>query len=228
MTAPPTPPRIVALADLADTYRVPDYMPADWRILVVPGDLSVDGDLQLEWDRPDGNANPPRHDWRDAAGCPPDEAIDGVAIEGSLHVDGAIISHWAGPMLLVREHLRARSLIAGGAFIRIRGDAEVTDTVLGHTNHGELYIDGTTTAPLLIWDDHFFNAATINAPYTFDTRAAAWEDWEYDDDLDGYPVPEQLKPVLREEFGCWDEVMDALRAGKDVVKPNFRDQASSG
>jgi hypothetical protein len=227
MSPPPTPPRIVALADLAEAYGVPDYLPADWRILVVPGDLIVDGDLLLDWDRPRGTDPASQHHWRDAAQHSDGEAIDGLAIEGSLHVSGALINLSDGPILLVRDHLRARTLIAGGSFIRIRGDVEVTDTVLGHTNHGELHIDGTVTAPLLIWNDHLFNATTLNAPYTFDTRAAVWEDWEYDDDLDGYPLPEQLKPILREEFGCWDEVMDALRAGKEVVKPNLGGQASS-
>lgn len=218
MPSPPNAPRIVALSDLAGDYRVPDYMPAHWRILVCPGDLVVDGDLRLEWDRANDDAGGTLHDWRDAAHCPADESIDGIAIEGSLHVSGAIVSHWAGPVLLVREHLRARSLIAGGAFIRIRGDADLTDTVLGHTNHGELYIDGTVTAPLMVCDDHMFSAAHRNVAHLFEVREAIWDGWGYDDDLDAYPVPESLRPVLRDDFETWDEVMNELRAGKAVVR----------
>lgn len=212
-------PRIVKIGEIADAYRIPDYhREENLRIFVHPGDLTIDGDMSLAWDAPSDAADSPL-DWRKAVQCPDGERIDGLVVEGDLRLGGALINLWAGPMLLVGGHLAARTLVAGGSFIRILGNVDIADTLLAHSNSGELHIGGTTTAPLLIGEDnHYMTLGPCTSPIIFDAREAARDDWEYDDDADAYPVPEQLKPVLREGFGNWDDIMAALKSGKPVTK----------
>ena len=75
--------------------------------------------------------------------------------------------------LIVDGNLTARALSLSGGNTLINGDCTVTDAIYGFYNHGELTINGETTALLIIADDYSMNLnGVVNTNYIMGT---AWK-----------------------------------------------------
>lgn len=106
------------------------------QIRVVDGDLTIAGNLMLDWDA----------GW-DA---------HGLIVTGDLLVDGAIINANmnGGPFLLVVGKTQAFAVVGGGAELVFEGDAVVEDIVIGHYNDGILMFRKNLTTPVVVTVDH--------------------------------------------------------------------------
>ena len=108
------------------------------RFLFLPGPLVIDGDFG--------------DDYRPAGGQK--ASFDCILVDGDLQVSGRVRFYQQAPGLLVRGDLRAKTLETGDSFVRVLGDVDVTQAIIGNYNDGSLGIAGSATAPYLVALDH--------------------------------------------------------------------------
>lgn len=83
--------------------------------------------------------------------------IAGMIFRSDLQVDNTIFDFELDTyscFLQIAGNLRCHNLVAGCAIIHVGGNVNVTDTLLGFYNHGEITIGGDLHAKLWIEDDH--------------------------------------------------------------------------
>lgn len=108
------------------------------RFLFLPGPLVIDGDFG--------------DDYRPAGGQK--SSFDCILVGGDLQVSGRVRFNRQSPGLLVRGDLRAKTLENGDSFVRVLGDVNVTQAIIGNYNDGSLGIQGSARAPYLVSLDH--------------------------------------------------------------------------
>ena len=114
-----------AASDLFDLYQ---------RFLILPGPLVIQGDFG--------------DDYRPTAGR--GDSFDCIIVNGDLRVSGRVRFDKPSPGLLVRGNLKARTLENTDSFVRVLGDVEVTQTIIGSYSDGSLGIQGSAKAPYLV------------------------------------------------------------------------------
>lgn len=169
------------------------------KVLIVEGDLSVDGPLQCDRNLGHGAA--------------------GLIVTGSLTVRGPIVNADAngGPFLLVLGTTRAQAIVAGGAELMFVGDAVVDDIVVGEYNDGILRFGGSLTVPVAITNDHDFSVA-----------GGVRGRW-LDPFNEGHSWTSVLHPQLPvekdeeggEEFDVMGQLVPRLLAGKPVLRADL-------
>ncbi len=106
------------------------------RVRVIEGDLTIDGDLLLDWEERFSS--------------------QGLVVTGDLTVTGAIVNANmnGGPFLLVGGKTRAHAIVGGGSQFIFEGDVHTDDIVLGHYNDGSMLFKANLKAPLVVRMDH--------------------------------------------------------------------------
>ncbi|SDU15749.1 hypothetical protein SAMN05216210_2109 [Halopseudomonas salegens] len=169
------------------------------QIRVIEGDLSIDGNLLLDWDEKWGS--------------------DGLIVTGNLTVSGSIInaSGDSGPFLLVGGQSSAHAIVGGGAELVFEGDAEVADIVIGHYNDGILEFGSNLTAPAVVTMDHYL---VIDGE--LDGR---WFDvFDRDDKWSAFLDMRRAEFAIMEEDewrGLDDALFPVLKAGHSVLRPDL-------
>lgn len=108
------------------------------RFLFLPGPLVIDGDFG--------------DDYRPAGGHK--SSFDCILVDGDLQVSGRVRFNKQSPGLLVRGDLRAKTLENGDSFVRVLGDVDVTQAIIGSYSDGSLGIEGSARAPYLVSVGH--------------------------------------------------------------------------
>ena len=121
----------------------------------------------------------------------------GICVLGNLKVNGSIVNRTGegGPMLYVKGNLEADNLIAGGAFVEVKGTTTVKHYVYGHYNDGITRL-GDVVAKAVISQDHDLSTGKVVGL-----------------DLDvGCDVDEYFDPK-------YDDEIDAMLDGADLIIP---------
>jgi hypothetical protein len=121
----------------------------------------------------------------------------GICVLGNLKVNGSIVNRTGegGPMLYVKGNLEADNLIAGGAFIEVKGTTTVKHYVYGHYNDGITRL-GDVVAKAVISMDHDLGCGEVSGL-----------------DLDvGCDVNKYFGPKYEDEI-------DAMLDGADLIIP---------
>jgi hypothetical protein len=198
-----------AVTRFALTKLLPGY---DSRVPIAPGgtvrvhegDLSIEGDLRLDW----------------GAGWGDEER--GMVVTGDLGVSGSVLNTEgdSGPFLVVLGNLRAGNLVAGGSSIHIDGDVHLDEILVAFYNHGKLAVKGTVTARLVINDEHATDLGRYEGP-AYDVRRAF--QWGYLDPEWGSELA-PLQELLVDEVTLWPETWfrdgtsyDAVDVAEDIV-----------
>ncbi len=189
--------------------------------LVVEGDLKLNQDLRLDLE-----ANTWTTDalaWRKSLGIvddrymPENYGIRGLIVTGDLVVDGSIINRdsESGAFMLVMGNVHAHSLVSGGAYMQVNGNATIRDVAYGHYNDGCIFINGDLSAPVFISEDHGFSYKSLsNNQFRYNSH----EDSLQEDDEEGNPlIPETLRPLLSNEIEAWGDILGYLCAGYPVL-----------
>jgi hypothetical protein len=221
---------IITVSELATQYELPEWMDRNNRLLIHKGDANIAGNLYLDWDRGWRNGDILKQwaEWNNLP-IPGEEEIDGVLITGNLSVSGSVINADGdgGPALLVMGNLSAQSLVSGGAYIDIRGNATLTEAVYGHYNDGVLNIWGKVIAPIYINDDHSmsvgmntflktgsFSKSDYDTQVYMNVRELSQE--LYSDD----PIPQPLRKLVSPQLQKWSEILSSLCEGASIMNPS--------
>lgn len=107
---------------------------------------------------------------------PEDAHLSAIYFKKNLHIPNCCYVDYDSDYsasLIVDGNLTARALSLSGGNTLINGDCTVTDAIYGFYNHGELTINGETTALLIIADDYSMNLnGVVNTNYIMGT---AWK-----------------------------------------------------
>ncbi len=107
---------------------------------------------------------------------PEDAHLGAIYFKKNLHIPNCCYVDYDSDYsasLIVDGNLTARALSLSGGNTLINGDCTVTDAIYGFYNHGELTINGETTALLIIADDYSMNLnGVVNTNYIMGT---AWK-----------------------------------------------------
>jgi hypothetical protein len=149
------------MRDLFGSWIYEDHL-KNYFFLVADGDIAIDGNLRLDYNDDDWATD--AIDWRKELNITDDEnlknnyGIRGVIVTGNLTVNGSIVNSASGggPFLLVTGNVATHNLVAGGAHMVIKGNANVRDVAYGHYNDGSIQINGDLSAPIFINEDHDF------------------------------------------------------------------------
>lgn len=137
-----------ATAEIAD---ISSYIPiskiAFERVLYFDADLSVDGDLNL--------------DWITAVLKEQEQAVQAtdvlILVKGKLTVKGDIALGEDSPCLLVLGDVKCDVLYSGNTLIHITGDADIKYALDGNNNAGGITIGGVTSVPYVLNANHETN-----------------------------------------------------------------------
>jgi hypothetical protein len=204
--APPAPEQSQIDGRTADErYELRTYVATELvndTITLLRGDIRVPGDLALDLDTAD------------------DDVPDGTIVDGDLDVTGSVINRDGelGAFLLVTGNLRAKNVIAGGAHIAVLGDLIVDDVIFGHSEHGKVYVGGTTHAKAIISEKHAFELRGRVEGITVSGRDRITDD----DHFRSYD-PVLVRNVLAsdDESGAHPDpelTADAILAGRPVLR----------
>jgi hypothetical protein len=162
-------------------------------------------------------------DWRKELNIADDEnlknnyGIRGVIITGNLTVNGSIVNSDmnGGPFLLMTGNVAAHNLVAGGAHMVIKGNANVRDVAYGHYNDGSIQINGDLSAPIFINEDHDFGFNALkNNQFKYD-----FNNDDLGEDDDGNPkIPKKLRALLDDDIKDWADLTSSLKSGEHVLK----------
>lgn len=215
-------------ANATTEFNLPEWMNPDDRLLIHRGDARIDGDLLLDW----------KAGWQSGefvkkwvAGHQLDgnvsaEGVDGLIVTGNLHATGAIINSDtdSGPNLLVLGNVAARAIMSGGAFMKIKGNADIAEYVFGYYNHGELDVWGTLKCAIYVNDDHSisvgkntflregeFRKEDLQAAFRYEARHAS-EPLENEDKL-----PSALRKMVLTNLLTWGDVCGAMARGQSIL-----------
>jgi hypothetical protein len=208
------------MSDLFGSWIYESHL-KNYCFLVADGDLTIDGDLRLDYNDNDWVTD--AIDWRKKLHIADDEnlknnyGIRGVIVTGNLTVNGSIVNSNMndGPFLLVMGNVAAHNVVAGGAHMVIKGNADVRDVAYGHYNDGSIQINGDLSAPIFISEDHSFGFNSLkNNQFKYN---------DYDDELpeddNGDPkIPKKLRALLDDDIKDWDDLTSRLRSGEHVLK----------
>ncbi|WP_058833815.1 hypothetical protein [Luteimonas abyssi] len=168
-------------------------------VRVVEGDLTIDGNLCLDWDY-----------WQTL----------GLVVTGDLQVNGAIVNAEmeSGPFLFVGGRTRAGAIIAGGAEFLFEGDVQADDIVLGHYNDGVLTFGAALRAPAVVTMDHHLEIRGRLEGRRFDTLFGG-DPWSAVFDM----APDMLEAFDDNAFRSLDRVLiPQVMAGRPVVRDDLR------
>ena len=120
----------------------------------------------------------------------------GIVVLGNLKVNGSVVNKTGegGPMLYVKGNLEADNLIAGGAYIEVKGTTTVKHYVYGHYNDGIARLDDIV-AKAVFNSDHDMSIGNFDGPYIDDFDIEEYFDDKYEDEI------------------------EAMLAGADIIKP---------
>jgi hypothetical protein len=208
---------------LSDLFREGEYRYENhlknFLFLVAEGEVYVDGHLHLDWKA--GFTDSEKHAaWREQyrLQTPPsgDYGIRGIIINGNLTINGSLINDNSndGPFLLVTGNLTAWNAVAGGAYIRVYGNADIEEVTYSHYNDGSFHIEGNLTTTICISDDHDFSAKHITAKYDYNSHDGDRHD---EDDNGNYLIPKKLKSLLNPNLG-YEDILSTLGRGESVLK----------
>jgi hypothetical protein len=220
------------LPDLFGGWQYESHL-KNYLFLLAEGDLEIDGDLRLDFG--EGAWTSDAEEWRDSLGVPPDDTVQknygirGLIVTGNLRIKGSLINQNMndGPFLLVMGHLAANNVVAGGAYWRVRGNADIRGVCYSHYNDGSFHILGSLACPVVINDDHDYSYTTLvgNEVY-LNSRDENWPD-----DDDELVIPAPLAALLSDDVEVWGDIPEMLCDGKEVLRahakaPVKRDRAS--
>lgn len=198
-----------------DAYGAANQQPqADLVVEVVNGDLTVTGDLLLDYPRARARMEalvPRRPGDRNGTTLP--RAI-GLVVTGNLTVGGAIINANIneGPFLLVLGTTRARAMFAGGAELRFEQRATFSDAVVGCYNDGTVHFPAGVDAPLVISEDHSFQMPS---------RPTLYVDY-FNGDGDLAALKSRLHPQIvvpdLEELDAQEQLLPRIRRGERILR----------
>ena len=120
--------------------------------------------------------------------------LHGICVFGNLKVNGSVVNRTleGGPMLYVSGNLEADNLIAGGAFVEVKGTTTVKHYVYGHYNDGITRL-GDVVAKAVIGADHDISFGNVTGSCFIDY------------DLDEFFDPKYKNPI------------DAMLDGADII-----------
>jgi hypothetical protein len=193
----------------------------NYLFLVADGDLTIDGDLQLDYENNTWASDSLK--WRKQLNIADDEylknnyGIRGVIVTGNLTVNGSIKNSNmdSGAFLLVMGNVTAHNLVSGGTYMQINGNATIRDYAYGHYNDGSIYINGDLNAPVFISEDHAFSFKALkNNQFKFNSF---YDSIAYGEDE--YPIiPKKLRALILDELLDWSDLTGAMRGGKAILK----------
>jgi hypothetical protein len=212
------------MRDLFDSWIYESHL-KNYFFLVADGDIAIDGDLRLDYNDDDWATD--AIDWRKELNIADDEnlknnyGIRGVIVTGNLTVNGSIVNSDMndGAFLLVMGNVTAHNLVAGGAHMVIKGNANARDVAYGHYNDGSIQINGDLSAPIFINEDHDFGFNALkNNQFKYD-----FNDDDSDEDDDGNPIiPSKLRALLDDDIKNWADLTKSLRSGEYVLKKRVK------
>jgi hypothetical protein len=158
-------------------------------------DTYIDGNLLLEYDR--------KNDWT------------GIIVNGNLEVNGCIKNYEGsyGPFLFVTGNLTAKSLIAGGSDIVVKGNVNLENVMLGYQNNGKVRVNGDVKAKIVISENHIMEImGSISAIKLNDggnIKDANYDKW--------FTV---IKDSLLNDNGkpIWEKLFDDIERGNSILK----------
>ena len=110
----------------------------------------------------------------------------GICVLGNLKVNGSVVNRTGegGPMLYVKGDLEADNLIAGGAFVEVKGTTRVKHYVYGHYNDGIARLEDVE-AKAVINSDHDLSFGEFTGLYLDDVfDVEEYFDSKYEDEID--------------------------------------------
>jgi hypothetical protein len=220
---------ILRAAEAATQFKLPDWMNPDSRLLVHHGDARIDDDLRLDWVA-GWQSGEFAAKWM-AQNAPGEtlsrESIDGLIVTGNLHATGSIINADidSGPYLLVLGNVIARAIVSSGAFMKIKGNADIAEYAFGCYNHGGLDVWGTLKCAIYVNEDHGISIGTntflregafrdedLRTVFRYEDRAASPR--LEDDD----PLPAALAKIVMPGLMTWGDLRRAMSEGQSILR----------
>ncbi|MCD0470161.1 polymer-forming cytoskeletal protein [Flavobacterium sp. JAS] len=153
--------------------------------------------------------------------------IEGVLINGNLSTNGTIINAEGdyGPYVFINGNVTCQSMLLGGSYIEINGNANAKEVVMTSYNHGNFKCSGTIEAPVFIVEDHYttFAARKNDLFYyndrgnDFDAKNSCESDDESEEEIISNELRKHLDNPLIETF---EELKRELENGELVLKQN--------
>jgi Leucine rich repeat len=120
------------------------------------------------------------HDYDSLFGAeinlPEDAYLSAIYFKKNLSIPNACYLDYDSdfsPSLIVDGNVTARALSLSGGNTLIKGDCTVSEIIYGFYNHGELVVNGATSAPLIIANDYSIELnGAVNADYMM---GSAWK-----------------------------------------------------
>ena len=111
--------------------------------------------------------------------------LHGICVFGNLKVNGSVVNRTleGGPMLYVSGNLEADNLIAGGAFVEVKGTTTVKHYVYGHYNDGITRL-GDVVAKAVISSDHDISFGNVTGSCFIDYDLDEFFDPKYKNPID--------------------------------------------
>lgn len=220
---------VMSAGDLAMQIDLPFWMKCSDLFLVHRGDAYLGENFFLDWGQ-EWETGEIAARWSKCSSLEGNERaklISGVLVLGNLRVQGDIVNANGdgGPHLIVAGNLEARNLVCGGAFVEVKGDAKISETVFAHYNHGELRIWGNLDTRLLINDDHSVsieikkNLAGKTDKGKFGKGSYKYVDLKKlakSEDDDG--LPRQIKLLVSQKLLTWSDLRAKLFSGESIMR----------
>ncbi len=170
-----------------------DLLGSKQRLLIFKNGLHVDDDFDLE-------------EIADMGIC------SGLIIDGNLQVNGVLsqLSYTYPGSTLVLGDVIAHSMAHKDSFLRIKGDARITNIIYGEYNDGSLQIEGDAYGAAWICSDHDMSARHYHLP-VFSSHGDD-QDWQ------------NLSPKILGLDGSLDEasIREFIYAGKSPLRRGYQ------
>ncbi|MEN8905693.1 MAG: hypothetical protein ABF289_07030, partial [Clostridiales bacterium] len=158
-------------------------------------DTIIDGNMLLDYDR--------NGEWT------------GIIVNGNLEVNGCIKNYEAsyGPFLFLTGNLKAKSIIAGGSDIIIKGNVILDDVMLGYNNHGKIRVNGDVRAKIVISENHNMEIlggiSAIKLNDGGNLKDANYERWQT-----------VIKDSVLNSDGnpFWEKLFEEIEIGNSIIK----------
>jgi hypothetical protein len=211
------------LSDLFGSWQYESQF-KNYFFLVADGDCDIKGNLHLDYKNDDWATDASA--W--CASLPIEEneyadknyGVRGIIITGNLTVHGSIINSNMndGPFLLVMGNVAAHNLVAGGGHMQVNGSAAIRGVSYGHYNDGSIHINGDLSTAVFINEDHDFSYKKLkDNKFLYDSNSTDSPELAQDNDGD-YKIPKKLRSLLGEDILTWDDILETLCSGKEVLK----------
>lgn len=143
-------------------------------------------------------------------------------IDGNLIVDRIIDSDPdIAIALAISGDLEADYISAGGNFIHVGGDLKVNGIFYGFYNHGELFVDGKSTASVSIIDDYsgvISSVVEIENEY-FEDESSEEEKKEAQNEMSSWLLPEFFitNQLEIEDAHQWSDLLDQYKISQAIL-----------